>query len=154
MPCLLFAPGLLRCAALGRPRTPRPARARLCCAAAGAARGDLLKGVAPDNRIAVSRALDQAERAAAQWATAHSDFFPPPAAAEALACIARLSGVAAVPWGGYAQVRGPGRARPRSAPKAPPLLPLRRRRSPAPAPQGLPAAGSQAVWRLRSACST
>ena len=35
---------------------------------------------------------------------AFSDFLAPPAAAEALQCIERLSGVSGLPWGGYVQV--------------------------------------------------
>ena len=86
-----------------------------CFAAADRQRADLLKGVAPDNRIAVSRAIEQAERAAAQWVLAFSDFLAPPAAAEALQCIERLSGVSGLPWGGYAQVCTGCRCLPRAA---------------------------------------
>ena len=35
---------------------------------------------------------------------AFSDFLAPPAKAEALQCIERLSGVSGLPWGGYVQV--------------------------------------------------
>ena len=107
-PCMPFLvrSGLSRCAFATRRCTARlPARLRTTCfAAADKQRADLLKGVAPDNRIAVSRALEQAERAAAQWVVAFSDFLAPPAAAEALQCIERLSGVSGLPWGGYVQV--------------------------------------------------
>ena len=100
--------GLSCCAFATRRCTAQsPAHPRLrtaCFAAADKQRADLLKGVAPDNRIAVSRTLEQAERAAAQWVVAFSDFLAPPAAAEALQCIERLSGVSGLPWGGYVQV--------------------------------------------------
>ena len=167
---LLARSGLSRCAfATRRCAAPAPALARLrtaCFAAADRQRADLLKGVAADNRIAVSRAIEQAERAAARWVPAvlncskfplakvgakrkscssgvasaplpqagcgrssslsgeawawsqglpddiiillqvlaFSDFLAPPAAAEALQCIERLSGVSGLPWGGYVQV--------------------------------------------------
>lgn len=77
---------------------------RPVCAAVDSKRADLFKGVSPDNRIAVAQTVERAERAAAQWGTAQSDFLVPTAASEALGCIARLSGVSALPWGGYAQV--------------------------------------------------
>ena len=102
----LVLPGLSCCTVLRRQCSARFARSvhRPVCAAVDSKRADLFKGVSSDNRIAVAQTVERAERAAAQWGTAHSDFLVPTAASEALGCIARLSGVSALPWGGYAQV--------------------------------------------------
>jgi photosystem II S4 domain protein len=71
--------------------------------AAAAARDDALRGVDPDHREAVARALELAERASDSWEILHTAFLAPPAQADALVALRRLADVAAVPWGGYPQ---------------------------------------------------
>jgi photosystem II S4 domain protein len=60
-----------------------------------------LAGVAPENREDVAQLLELAERAGRGWSVVWSRFVTPPVAADALAAIAKLADVAAVPWGGY-----------------------------------------------------
>eukprot|EP00898_Chlorokybus_atmophyticus_P004531 jgi/Chlat1/5079/Chrsp33S00383 len=62
---------------------------------------ELLKGVDKDNRNAVVRALEQAERAVDRWVITHTDFLTPPALADARRAVNRLGGVACVATGGY-----------------------------------------------------
>jgi photosystem II S4 domain protein len=71
--------------------------------AAAAARGLDLAGVDPAHRDEVARVVEQAQRAAASWATAHSAFLYQPVAADALAVLGRLADVSGAAWGGYAQ---------------------------------------------------
>lgn len=76
-------------------------RRRIVCLASP--REDLLRGVSADNRDAVARIVEQAERALESWTVVHSDFHSPPVVAEALAVLGRMSDTVAVAWGGYPQ---------------------------------------------------
>ncbi|PSC68957.1 photosystem II S4 domain [Micractinium conductrix] len=70
---------------------------------AAAPRGDLLRGVDADNREAVARIVEQAQRAADSWSVAWSDFYTPPVVADALVVLQRMADVGGLPWGGYPQ---------------------------------------------------
>ncbi|KAL4430767.1 hypothetical protein ABPG75_006023 [Micractinium tetrahymenae] len=70
---------------------------------AASARDDLLRGVDAENRDAVARIVEQAQRAADSWTVVYSDFCTPPVVADAMMVLERMADVAAVPWGGYAQ---------------------------------------------------
>jgi hypothetical protein len=59
-------------------------RPRSSTVAAAAVRDDLLRGVSTENRDAVARVVEQAQRAADSWTTLHTDFHTPPVVAEAL----------------------------------------------------------------------
>lgn len=53
-------------------------------ASAASARDDLLRGVDADNRDAVARIVEQAQRAADSWTVVYSDFHTPPVVADAM----------------------------------------------------------------------
>ena len=76
-------------------------RRRIVCLASP--REDLLRGVSAENRDAVARIVEHAERALDSWTVVHSDFHSPPVVAEALAVLGRMSDTVAVAWGGYPQ---------------------------------------------------
>jgi hypothetical protein len=78
-------------------------RRATAAAAAAAPRGLDLAGVDPAHRDEVAHVVEQAQRAAASWATAHSAFLYQPVAADALAVLSRLADVSGAAWGGYAQ---------------------------------------------------
>lgn len=97
-------PHQLHAGASARRRAPsaqQPQRRSLVALAS--LRDDLLRGVNADNREAVARILEQAERAVDSWTVVHSDFCTPPVAADAQGALARMSDVVAVTWGGYPQ---------------------------------------------------
>ncbi|HEY9826856.1 MAG TPA: photosystem II S4 domain protein [Stenomitos sp.] len=62
---------------------------------------ELLKGIEHSERI--SRVLDQVEQALKTWEVVPTDFLSPPELEEAKACLAKLTEVSSVPWGGYPQ---------------------------------------------------
>jgi photosystem II S4 domain protein len=64
-------------------------------------REEILKGV--ENRDAVVRAIDQAERAIRTWEVVLSDFLSPPELAEIQLMFGRLTEVHLLAWGGYPQ---------------------------------------------------
>lgn len=66
------------------PGASSEARPRTSTATAASVRDDLLRGVDADNRDAVARVVEQAQRAADSWTTLHTDFLTPPVAADAL----------------------------------------------------------------------
>ncbi len=76
-----------------------------CNAARGAAsnaeRDALLRGVLPEHRDVVSRAVEQAAAAAERWEVAVTDFLEPPLASDVALAVGRLADCEARPWGGY-----------------------------------------------------
>lgn len=89
-------------AAVRRLRLPTSRAPPLPLAALPTRRGAAsLTSLPPDLRDDVARVLELADRAAASWTTAASDFLRPPTAAAALDALAPLADVAGVAWGGY-----------------------------------------------------
>jgi|APGre2960657444_1045066.scaffolds.fasta_scaffold35635_2 photosystem II S4 domain protein len=76
-----------------------------CAAARGSAasaeRDAAMRGVLPEHREVVGRALEQASDASAHWEVALTDFLEPPAAADCQLAVGRLADCEARPWGGY-----------------------------------------------------
>lgn len=98
----MLLPPLLRRVSL---RLPQSAARRLTSTKAATRYEQYLKGVDVENREAVSRILEIAERAGDRWTTDASAFAYPPVIRDALHAMQGLGAVAAgIPWGGY-QVR-------------------------------------------------
>lgn len=64
-------------------------------------REELLKGA--ENRPTLAKVIDRAEQALRTWDVEVTDFLTPPEMAEVQRVFSRLTEVALVPWGGYAQ---------------------------------------------------
>ena len=61
-------------------------------------------GVDPEFRDDVARIVEAAEKAMDTWTVTCTDFYPPPVVFSATAILRNVAGLAAIPWGGYAQV--------------------------------------------------
>lgn len=64
---------------------------------------ELLKGVDPENKAALTRLLDQAEQAIRTWELVTTDFLSPPELYEAQTVLQKLTEVDAIATGGYPQ---------------------------------------------------
>jgi RNA-binding protein YlmH len=92
------------CRRVAAPRLVRGAVHR-CAASRGGGRSEereaLLRGVLPEHRDVVGRALEQAAAAVDRWEVALTDFLEPPAASDCALAVRRLADAEARPWGGH-----------------------------------------------------